>query len=277
MSFGFMAGFGYILFWDLNVKKNKFLFNAAALSFMVASSVSAGEPLEARDVYRTTAPIVVDGAMDDAWQAASWRALDKAIIGELPQENDFSGRYKLLWDENYLYLLTEITDEKLFDQHSDPLFKYWDDDCLEVFVDENNSGGNHQFNFNAFAYHIALDGHVADIGPNNPDGSTHFILLDDHLESKWKVFQQKPQKLYWEVALKIYPETFTLENRNAEPVKLTEGKDMGFMLAYCDNDQSEIRESFVGDVEITPKNGDKNLGYIDASVFAPIKLRSAKR
>ena len=46
----------------------------------------------------------------------------------------------------------------------------------EIFIDEDNSGGNHQFNFNAFAYHIALDNQAVDIGfedaPNGP-----FLLL----------------------------------------------------------------------------------------------------
>ena len=47
---------------------------------------------------------------------------------------------------------------------------------------------------------------------------------------------------------------------------------MGFMLAYCDNDGSPEREHFVGSHEITPVNGDKNLGFIDASVFGKITL-----
>lgn len=44
------------------------------------------------------------------------------------------------------------------------------------------------------------------------------------------------------------------------------------MLAYCDNDGSASREHFIGSVAIEPKNGDKNLGYKDAGVFAPLTL-----
>ena len=47
----------------------------------------------------------------------------------------------------------------------------------------------------------------------------------------------------------------------------------GFMLAYCDNDGSKEREHFIGSVEIAPKNGDKNRGYIDASVFGKLWLK----
>ena len=44
------------------------------------------------------------------------------------------------------------------------------------------------------------------------------------------------------------------------------------MLAYCDNDGSLEREAFVGSTEITPINGDKNLGYITADVFEKLTL-----
>ena len=35
----------------------------------------------------------------------------------------------------FLYLLVEITDDVLFDQHANPLHLYWDDDCIEIFID----------------------------------------------------------------------------------------------------------------------------------------------
>jgi hypothetical protein len=48
--------------------------------------------------------------------------------------------------------------------HRDPLVQYWDDDCLEIFLDEDFSGGDHQYNHNAFAYHVSLDNQAIDIG-----------------------------------------------------------------------------------------------------------------
>jgi hypothetical protein len=47
---------------------------------------------------------------------------------------------------------------------------------------------------------------------------------------------------------------------------------MGFMLAYCDNDNSPEREHFMGSHEVEAINGDKNRGYIDADVFGEIRL-----
>ena len=51
----------------------------------------------------------------------------------------------------------------LVDKIKNPLERWWDEDCVEIFIDEDNSGGNHQFNHNAFAYHIGLNGDVVDL------------------------------------------------------------------------------------------------------------------
>lgn len=220
----------------------------------------------------TRAPIVIDGlASEHAWEDAQWRSLDKHILGEYPDRQDFFGRYKLLWDEQHLYLLAEISDDVLFDQHAAPLLRYWDDDCLEIFIDEDGSGGDHQFNYNAFAYHIALDNQAVDIGGQLADGSAEYVLLNGHVDSQWRRKAQEPHTVLWEVAVKVFDDSFQ-PNQASQPVSLHAGKVMGFMLAYCDNDGSDEREHFIGSHDIEPVNGDKNLGYIDASVFGVIEL-----
>ena len=161
-------------------------------------------------------------------------------------------------------------------QHANPLYRYWDDDCLEVFIDEDASGGNHQFNFNAFAYHIALDNQVVDIGPNHKDGTTNFVLLNEHINSVWKRNVSQTNKLTWEVAVSVFDDSFVLnpiEVSSQQPVKLYKEKILGFMLAYCDNDGSKEREHFIGSTDIKAVNGDKNLGYITADVFQTLILK----
>ncbi len=221
--------------------------------------------------------IAIDGSgREKSWQLATWNPLNELILGVMPTAEDFSGRFKILWDEKQLYLLVEITDDVLFDQHANPLNLYWDDDTLEVFIDEDASGGNHQFNFNAFAYHIALDNQVVDIGPNNKDGSTNFVLLNDHIKSIWRRSANEPNNIIWEVAISVYGSNFKLsaaqDKKLAKPVNLTLGKTLGFMLAYCDNDGSIERESFIGSTNIKAVNGEKNLGYITADVFQKLQL-----
>ncbi|RDV26772.1 sugar-binding protein [Alteromonas aestuariivivens] len=237
---------------------------AAILLFSVeAATASTLEP-----VKYATQPIAVDGdGSDPAWQQSRWRPLDKHMVGTVPAPEDFSARFKLMWDEQQLYLLVEIIDDVLIDTHPDPRDHYWDDDTLEIFVDEDASGGPHRFSNNAFAYHIALDGNNADRGFTGDE----VVLHNDHVDSVWTRSEVAPYTITWEVAVRVYPDTYT-HTEPGQPVTLSADKVIGFMLAYCDNDGSPQREHFMGSWEITPVNGDKNLGYLDASVFEKVKL-----
>jgi len=238
-----------------------------ALLFFFSLNVSALEAIKSPERMH------IDGlARESSWQLAKWQPIDKLILGSQPSADDFSGQFKIMWDEEKLYLLVEITDDILFDQHADPRHLYWDDDCLEIFLDEDDSGGNHQFNFNAFAYHIALDNQTVDIGEKHADGSANFVLLNDHINSSWRRSEKSPNNIIWELAVKVYDDSFTLNKLALPPVKLVEGKVLGFMLAYCDNDGSKTREHFIGSIDIKAVNGDKNLGYITADVFSQLTL-----
>lgn len=215
------------------------------------------------EVNHTSTKINIDGqGIDTAWEFSQWRAIDQRWLGEAYDENDFSARYKMLWDKDYLYLLAEIKDDQLVDFHPDGLDKYWDDDCLEVFIDEDNSKGDHQYNHNAFAYHIALNGRVADIGT---DSLPHYY---DHILNRRS---RDGDLSTWELAISIYDDTYK-DGGNNLPKGLGSNKIMGFAIAYCDNDESEERENFIGSVPV--QGEDKNRGWIDAGIFEEIILVS---
>ena len=214
----------------------------------------------------TAAPITIDGIADDeAWQQAEWRAIDQLWLGPEYTPEDFNGRFKVAWNAGRLYLLVEFTDDILFDSHRDPLVQYWDDDCLEIFIDEDFSGGDHQFNHNAFAYHMSLDNRAIDIGT---DQQPHDYT--DHVESRWR---QVGDKVVWEVAIKVYDDSYVDGSDSNEPVTLASGKRLGLMVAYCDNDGSELRENFIGS-ETVP-DGPKDRGWIDAGLFGELELGQA--
>jgi len=208
-------------------------------------------------------PLVDGFGSDSAWANAEWLPLDQLWIGKQPTNDDYSGRYKLLWDENNLYILAEITDDTLIDIQTDGLTRYWDDDCLEIFLDEDASGGNHQYNYNAFAYHIALDGRVVDVAPDSS-----FQYFDDHCYTRR---QCQGKVCIWEVAVKLYDgKQYTDDGENI-PKMLKVGKRIGFALAYCDNDYSAERENFMGNVVV--EGEDKNRGWIDAGIFGLLELQ----
>ena len=205
----------------------------------------------------------VDGYGDDsAWEKAEWRSIDHVWLGEDLPEEDFSGRYKIVWTEDKLYVLVEFVDDVLVDFHRDPLKQYWDDDCLEIFIDEDHSGGNHQYNHNAFAYHLSLDNQAVDIGSDK-----RARTYNSHVDSRWR---QQDGVVLWEVAIKIYTDDYEDDSTKNTPVKLSPGKVMGFMVAYCDNDHSELREHFIGSEDAGDKHRDR--GWIDANLFGTLEL-----
>ncbi len=238
---------------------------AASLALVLAAPVAA-QHYEGRSEYaapHADAGVVVDGIADDAvWEEASWRALDQRWLGPEYTSDDFTGRFKIAWGEDQVYLLVEVTDDILIDTHRDPLVQYWDDDCLEVFVDEDHSGGEHQFNHNAFAYHFSLDNQAIDIGRDEKPRA-----YNDHVQSKWR---QVGDTLVWEVAIKLFADDYVDDKPDQQNVPLTTGKVIGLMVAWCDNDGSELRENFIGSESVP--FGPKDRGWIDANLFGAVKL-----
>jgi hypothetical protein len=208
------------------------------------------------------APVVDGDGSDTAWESAKWRPIDNVWLGEDLTADDFSGRYKVAWTEQKLYVLVEFVDDVLVDFHRNPLEQYWDDDCLEIFIDEDHSGGNHQYNHNAFTYHLSLDNQAIDIGTDKQARSyTH------HVHSQWR---QQDGTVTWEVGIDIYTDNYQDDATDNQPIPLSAGKFLGFMLAYCDNDHSELREHFVGSENAAGDHKDR--GWIDANLFGTLEL-----
>jgi len=213
-------------------------------------------------------PLVVDGIADEpVWQAAEWYPIDNLWLGPEYEAGDFSGRFKVAWTDRQVHILVEVVDDILFDSHRDPLVQYWDDDCVEIFIDEDYSGGDHQYNHSAFAYHMSLDNQAIDMGPDErPHNYSH------HVQSRWR---QNGNNVVWEFAIDVYADEYVDGSNANSPVTLHAGKLMGLMLAYCDNDGSEIRENFVGSESVPA--GPKDRGWIDAGLFGELLLMQTEQ
>lgn len=207
--------------------------------------------------------ITIDGNGSEAsWAKAEWKPIKFKWLGEDFKEEDFKGRYKILWDKDHVYFLTEVQDDSLSDQEKDAFVNWWEDDCLELFIDEDRSKDEHQFNHSAFAYHITLDYDVVDMGP---DQKPH--LYNDHLDVK----RTKKENTYtWEVAMKVFDKSFDDNKTDNMPVGLETGKVMGFAVSYNDNDGDNRRESFIGSINV--EGEDKNRGWIDSGIFGDLEL-----
>ena len=120
---------------------------------------------------------------------------------------------------------------------------------------------------------LPLSGGVTDIiPPTSPKCKRRWTdaLARDyshHVDSKWR---QVGDRIIWEIAIDIYDDRYTDDGENNVPVALHAGKQMGLMLAYCDNDGSELRENFVGSESVP--TGPKDRGWIDAGLFGTLEL-----
>ena len=148
-------------------------------------------------------------------------------------------------------------------------------DIVEVFIDENNSGGMHIFDTettnaeNAFSYHLCpLDTPeegvpVTQFTVSDIDGTSwgdsyspeYFPHFDD------AILVKDGDQYYWEFSLKVYTDQYEAGSEETTRSELTLDKKIGLALAYCETDNmaEHKREMFLGSF---PGHADK-LGDAD--------------
>lgn len=84
-------------------------------------------PKIAKAVYGTP---IIDGKVDDIWNKANTIYTNVWVQGT----SGPTAKVRVMWDERYLYVLAEVTGAKLNKSNPNP----WEQDSVEVFVDENN-------------------------------------------------------------------------------------------------------------------------------------------
>ncbi len=94
---------------------------------------------------RATAPVRIDGKLDDAaWQAAPWTNDFVDIEGDRRLPPRFRTRVKMLWDDRYFYIGAELEEPHVqgtYTRHDSYVFH--DDNDFEVFIDPD--GDNHNY------------------------------------------------------------------------------------------------------------------------------------
>lgn len=232
-----------------------------------------------------TIPIIDGNMEDEIWKELTWQPIDQVWInyGETIPESDFSGFYKICWNEktNLLYFLVKTHDDVFVDGYKydpNPLVgkNYPDFDILEVFIDEDLSGGLHVFNsvnevdkwgsnsVNAFTHHMVINkpndgetvGLYADCDLEGISWDNYFIIDYKNHFDEFKVKRDK-DNYYWEFSLKVYSDKYKHESPDNSRIHLFANKCMGLSLAYCDNDgideNPKTRDNFFGSVYVLPE------------------------
>ncbi len=231
---------------------------------------------------------IIDGNSDDVcWDEADWQEIGQVWMpyNAFVLADDFTGRYKSVWnaDSNRVYFLVEIKDDVLVDGYTIGQGNYYKYDVLELFVDEDNSGGLHTESMgatnseNAFAYHMNYDfpgeGNVThDLAAMDGYEKYDTINYADHFPEF--ALKQYSHKNIYEFSLQFYHDDFDRHHPEASLVELTVNKVMGLSMAYCDNDglneNPVTRDNFYGSVEVA--HADSNNHWINADLFGTMKL-----
>jgi len=243
--------------------------------------------------YFTDTPPVIDGnGSDAAWEKAEWRDIKYAWMyqspkslptgaavasdGTIPKTADFSGRFKVVWTADRLYILAEIIDDIKYCPITDKKQSPEKNDCLELFIDENASGGTRTSDGgnNFFTYHMNFDGiNVVDYTGQN-------VLRNSHLN--YKINENAAPLYIWEIEMKVYNSSYPLNSSpDTAPVTLTEGKKMGFAVAYCDNDRDAHnsgntgdRDHFIGSMFVKGgTDNERNVSYQNSDQYAKLYLK----
>jgi len=285
----------------------KFLFLAIVITLCFTNCKSTDDPPGEKDTddeplsiilkgddfiaYFVDTPPNIDGIGDDAaWANAEWQYIKYEWMYESPYSRpsgheDFSGKFKVVWTADRLYILAEIIDDVISTTFTNPYINPENNDCLELFIDENASGGarSTENGSNFFTYHMNFDGtNIADyIGGNNVttnDPTTHIqngtILRNSHINYVIDK-NDAAHKYIWEAEMKVYDNTYPARSSpdDKTPVTLTAGKKMGFAVAYCDADAKNTREHFIGSMFVTGSTDEaRNVAYKDSTQYAKLYL-----
>ncbi|HEY8473179.1 MAG TPA: endo-1,4-beta-xylanase [Natronosporangium sp.] len=122
------------------------------------------DPVGHVDVPETGTAPVIDGQIEAGWQDAAAVTTEVLVEGSA---DGAKGTFRLLWDEQTLYVLAEVTDPQLNADNSNA----WEQDSIEIFLDPGNtkSGGfkstDGQYRIN-YLNHQSISGDPAVIGDN---------------------------------------------------------------------------------------------------------------
>ena len=238
-----------------------------------------------------TVPVIDGEDSDQCWDHAGWYYIDQTWItwGQPVDSSDFFGWFKVSWSEseNLLYYFVEITDDAFIDGYIYPDPGYPNFDIVEIFLDEDHSGGLHVFDDNAewgmnsenaFSYHIAID------APEEGDTASSFVACDldgtdwgnsivmDYAGHFPELAMKKTGNVYrYEFSLRVYDDTYDDADPEASRVSLLPDKLLGMSVAYCDNDQADgERDNFFGSVWVPEEAYNDH--WMNADGFGTLRL-----
>jgi tetratricopeptide (TPR) repeat protein len=116
---------------------------------MTAAAVQAQTAL---CVPQARGPMTMEGD-EQAWAAVPAQAIEHVAYTAPTSPEDLSASFKTLWDNQALYLLVDVVDDKSVKDS----VEFWLDDCVEVFIDADNSKSG-VYGDKDYQYHFTWEG-----------------------------------------------------------------------------------------------------------------------
>ena len=102
------------------------LIMAILIPFTVVN-VSAAERMETDAAYGTP---VLDGEIDSIWDNVNYNIVENCTVSG---DKEYKGWFKVMWDENNLYVLARVYTTQFSNKGSAPQY----DDSVDIYIDEN--------------------------------------------------------------------------------------------------------------------------------------------
>jgi fibronectin type 3 domain-containing protein len=141
------------------------------LCALVAASVGVRTADAATIVFGSSAP-VVDGSVDAVWADANTYPIANVINGTVSGDSDLSGTWRAVWTADNLYYLAEVTDDALWNDSANT----WDDDCVELYIDADNSKGTSYDGVNDFQYIFRWNDGSVHLGVNSATNTAGIVF-----------------------------------------------------------------------------------------------------
>jgi len=113
------------------------------------AGVSIAPAGKAATIVRAARAPEIDGNADDLWADVESNQIANVAYSPASDEADFSAGFKAMYDDQALYVLVDVSDDKLVNDSDD----FWLDDAVEIFLDADNSKSgsydedDYQYNF----------------------------------------------------------------------------------------------------------------------------------
>jgi hypothetical protein len=170
-------------------------------------------------VLKTSQAIQIDGKNDEsAWSKAAWSEPFEDIEGRPEKRPATSTRFKLLWDDENLYVYCRFDEEHIWatlKEHDQSIFQ---DNALEIFIDPDGDTHNYmEFQINAFAavWDLLLNKPPRNGGPSVTDwdikGLKKAVFIDGTLNNP------TDKDKYWGIELAFPLKTFRYGGNNSMP------------------------------------------------------------